>query len=71
MKPTKDQLAEAIEDYAAAKATNRPNLVQATGKRLSEYVEALFAAPVKVEEQTVFVKPDSGHFEKHPAVIEE
>lgn len=43
MKPTKDQLAEAIEDYAAAKATNRPNLIQATAKRLSEYVEALFA----------------------------
>jgi hypothetical protein len=43
MKPTKEQLAEAIEDYAAAKATNRPNLIQATAKRLSEYVEALFA----------------------------
>jgi len=42
MKPTKDQLAEAIEDFAAAKATNRPNLIQATAKRLSEYIEALF-----------------------------
>lgn len=43
MKPTKEQLAEAIEDYAAAKATNRPNLIQATAKRLSDYIEALFA----------------------------
>lgn len=43
MKPTKQQLIELIEDYAAAKATGRVMLIQVAIARLNQAVEMLFA----------------------------
>ena len=50
---TKEELVQAINTYATARATNDPNLVQFSGNLLNQFIETLSfkEAPSKFEDE--------------------
>ena len=46
---TKEELVQAINTYATARATNDPNLVQFAGNLLNQYLETLSFKEAEVE----------------------
>ena len=50
---TKEELVQAINTYATARATNDPNLIQFSGNLLNQYLETLHFKEAEAEAEPV------------------